>query len=203
MGWIRKHLGFIALIVAVLAFVGCWFASPYWVCSSLVKAVEDKNVNELSRYVDFPTLRVNIKAQLNNKIKVQLEEKEKKPLAILGAAFTAPLVDALVDELVSPEGISAVLDGESSFSDLKSALRSPTSKVAKGNTKVESAQQEGNQKKKESRKLQWKSGYGANFDEFNITLMRQGKPEAPVTVSMVRDGFFSWTVNNVLLPFKF
>lgn len=203
MGWIRRHTGIVALVIAILVFIGCWFASPYRACASIVKAVQDKNVDELNHYVDYPALRFNLKQQLNNKIKVQLEENEKNPLALLGAAFTAPLVDTLVDELVTPSGVSAVLDGERTFSDVKSLGKPPVGKKA-GESEQSQATPEGSKKEENSMyKMDWKSSYGSNFDEFNVTLTRSDKPETSVTVSMVRDGFFTWKINNILLPFNF
>lgn len=202
MSWIRQRLGIVALVVAVLVFCGCWYASPYWTCGSIVKAVEDKNVKELSQYIDYPAVRNSLKVQLNNKIKVQLEEKEKNPLALLGAVFTAPLVDALVDELVTPAGISKVLNGERSFLDLKSSLKpSKHTQTQKADNKSGNQRKEAQSQK--TPKIDWKANYGSNMDEFSVTLTRQGKPKSPVTVSMVREGFFSWKINNVLIPFKF
>lgn len=51
-------------LIAVIAAGGWYWASPWWTLQSMKNAAEARDVDALSRHVDYPMLRENMKRQL-------------------------------------------------------------------------------------------------------------------------------------------
>lgn len=84
-----------ALLVALAAAVGWWFASPWWTLWRIREAAEAQDSEAVAAYIDFPALRASTREQLATR------------LGPLGNA----LAGRAVDTLVSPTGIRLALEG--------------------------------------------------------------------------------------------
>lgn len=106
----------ISLIVLVLIALGGYFyATPYLAISNLGKAVKEGNTTKVSEYVDYDHLRQNINRQLKIVVTEKMmndPELNNNPFAGLALAMVTKIVDEATDTLVSPEGMSAMLDGK-------------------------------------------------------------------------------------------
>ncbi|MEK6422932.1 MAG: DUF2939 domain-containing protein [Burkholderia gladioli] len=104
----------------VLLVVGCVvlpailyaFVSPYVAVLGLKKAVDARDAQAISRYVDYPALRVSLKQQLTDELMRRIDlQRHDNPLAMLGAMIGSALVGPLVDAYATPEGVAALLSG--------------------------------------------------------------------------------------------
>lgn len=105
----------IALVLVVLLALAGWLAAgPYLAINGIRGALERQDMAALSRHVDFPALRVNMKAHVNDYLVRQADGIVPKGLlGQLGMRVADGLSDTAVDALLTPVGIAALLQGHS------------------------------------------------------------------------------------------
>lgn len=98
--------------VVGLAAAGVLYASPYLALRSIGKAIDNKDADAVSEYVDFPALRESIKGQMLVKIQRDLQAPEMKdnPFAGFGQALAMGMLNQAVETLVSPAGVMLMLE---------------------------------------------------------------------------------------------
>lgn len=105
----------LALAVGALLFLAIViyaFASPYLALRDLKQAVDARDAQAISRYVDYPALRVSLKQQLSDELMRRIDlQRHHNPLAMLGAMIGSVLIGPLVDAYATPEGVAALLSG--------------------------------------------------------------------------------------------
>ncbi len=119
-----------SLIGAALVALGAYYiASPYVAANSLAKAVQTRNAEAASEYIDFSALRVSVRDKLQAKV-AQEAAKDGAAGAVLGMAFASMLIEPIVNAFVSPQGLIAVLNGEEPqmFGEEKEASKESTEK---------------------------------------------------------------------------
>ena len=128
-----------AVVVACVAAVGLLYASPHIALYNIGKAIERKDADAVSEYVDFPALRENVKGVLLAKMQSEMDKPEMdkpemkdNPFAGLGQMLAVGMVNQLADTLVSPAGVVAMLENgkpgkppAASASDTPAAKRRP------------------------------------------------------------------------------
>jgi hypothetical protein len=105
----------IALVLVVLIALGGYVAAgPYLAINGIRTALAEQDTGKLERHVDFPALRVSIKAQMED----ALARRAGSDLGsnIFGAfalSVASNVMGAGVDAMVTPLGIGALLQGRS------------------------------------------------------------------------------------------
>jgi hypothetical protein len=99
-----------AAIGALLAVAATSFASPWWTLHSLRTAVARHDADAVSAQVDFPALRDSVKSQLLTAISRDARDAGGNPFAAIGKAFALAVADPLVDAVVSPAGVAAMVE---------------------------------------------------------------------------------------------
>lgn len=101
--------GGVAVCVLAAALV---YASPYLALRNIGKAIERKDADAVSEYVDFPALRESIKGHMLLKVQEQMQSPEMKnnPFAGFGQVMAMGLVNQLTESLVSPAGVMLMLE---------------------------------------------------------------------------------------------
>ena len=105
----RIVIAIAVLLVLLLAWVA---AGPWLAIRGIEKAIETRDTAALERHVDFPRLRINLKAQLDDRL-VRLAG-DKIPANLLGAFAVAMAGNATgmaVETVATPLGIGALLQG--------------------------------------------------------------------------------------------
>ena len=194
MNFIKKTWGWLFLILAAGTFLFCYFGSPYWAVYSIKQAIDDKNQEVLVSYIDFNALITILKNQMTNQVEMKFEEKKQKPLNQVLQALSYAAVDKLVDQYVSPQGISELFSGAEKIKSMKKEIASAVNS--------ENIQSPADKETKSSAKDSWSLNYGDNPNQFFAVIKPTQKDKDRIVVSMIREGFFSWKVNNILLPFK-
>lgn len=85
-------------------------AAPYITVHQMKSAVESRDGEALSEYIEFPSVRQSLKDQMNAVfMKEMTKELEGNPFAAVGAAFAGVMIDKMVDAYVTPAGISQLM----------------------------------------------------------------------------------------------
>ena len=109
---------------AVIGVVVLYLISPYWSFWRLRSALDSGDRDSLESRIDFPSVRESIKDQLRIQVTKSMakdNDLKDKPFRGLAIAFAPLMVNHVVDNLVTPSGISALI------ADSKSALKEPDS----------------------------------------------------------------------------
>ena len=104
--WLLAGAVVLSLLAAALYF------GPHWTVYRMRAAIENKDARELSSYVDYASLRESLKVQL-----LMLFDREtgassgkQTPFAALGQVLVVGMTNAVVDALVTPAGVMAMME---------------------------------------------------------------------------------------------
>lgn len=119
----KKLLLLLGLIVVLLA--GWLVSGPYLTLRGLAQAIEQKDTSRLDRYVDFPLLRANLRAQLDDYV-VRRAGPDVQSNLVGALLLTAGqrLSGTAVDAMVTPTGIGALLEGHTLWKRASNDLES-------------------------------------------------------------------------------
>jgi len=98
-----------ALLLALLAWVG---SGPWRTIDGIRQAVKTEDARALARHVDFPALRTSLKPQVQDRIvRAAGAEAQSGPFAAFGLTVATGLAGGLVDAMVTPAGLGALMEG--------------------------------------------------------------------------------------------
>ena len=105
----KQLLGLAAAGTGVL--VGVYYAaSPWLTLNKLKQAFEKKDTRQIEKIVDFTELREDFKEVAKAAIlKKAATELEGNPFAALGIMMANAFIDPLIDQVISPAGLQALL----------------------------------------------------------------------------------------------
>jgi hypothetical protein len=137
----KKHTG-IALAAVLVAGLGASvYLSPYWTLYRMKAAVEAKDADALSRRVDYPALRESMKSQfaaaMNRQLDVVGEQMKAAgaPSENVGRwrqAIPMGMMGVLVERLVTPDGVAAMLSGAAHFGNGAAPDEQPPQQAPEG-----------------------------------------------------------------------
>ena len=105
----------LALLVAALIALAAYVAAgPYLAINGVRNALKQQDTAALARHVDFPTLRGNLRAQVDDYLLRQAgPDVQRNPFGAIALRMAGGLAGGAVDALLTPAGIGAVLSGRS------------------------------------------------------------------------------------------
>jgi hypothetical protein len=107
----KKGLWAIGLLL-ILA-VGYIAAGPFLTVWAIKTAIVEQDAEKLSENIEFTALRQNLKDQLNTTMMKNIAAELKgNPFAALAAGLSTKMADGIVDSLVTPNGLAAVMEGK-------------------------------------------------------------------------------------------
>lgn len=169
-----KKIPLAAGVAAVLALTIA-FGSPYIALYQLRTAVSERDADAVSEHVDFPSLRENLKGQIMAGMMSSMDTPEMKtnPFANMGKALGVAMVGPMVDAMISPAGVIALMAREpgKSMHDVKPE---PDTK---------------------------KPDYKLSFKGLNKVLIHRGHSEpSDGAFAMRRSGLWGWKLTSIELP---
>jgi hypothetical protein len=98
--------------VAAGLFAASLYASPYWELHRLRSAIQSHDADAVSEHVDFPSLRESIKGQMMAVIGNEAKKTgaDANPFATMGQALALAFLNPVVDAMVSPAGVIAMME---------------------------------------------------------------------------------------------
>lgn len=166
----------------IILLVACWiYASPYLAVRSMKDAVKNRDEVTLADYVNFPALKESLKASFTAQMTKSMEEMKDNPFAALGAAMAITFINPMIDSLVSPEGLAAMMNGH---------------KPGLTNQKEEKIQEARSGAGDDEPIV--KMGY-ENINRFTVKASNKINPTQEITMVFLRDGL-SWKLSAVRFP---
>lgn len=110
----------VAAAIAVIALGAVTYASPWYTLHQLKTALAERDAVALAEHVDFPALREHVKQQINGAMaeSVKATVGADNPFAAMGQALVSSMTNKMVDAMVSPAGVVALVN-KSAVSDEK------------------------------------------------------------------------------------
>lgn len=173
----KKIVG--AIIALVVVICGYFYASPYLVLNSIKKAAQEGDSEKVSAYIDYPSVRQSFKDQMNAYVMKDVVSEKTDGWEALGAMVATTMVDKVVDSLVSPQGLTLMMQGK----DFKDA--------------VQNHNHSGAEQSENKPKLEYSTRY-LSMNMFEATIKNPNN-EKTLKVIMERDGL-SWKVKKFVLP---
>jgi hypothetical protein len=161
------------LLIAIVCFFGYIATGPFLTLQGIKSSIESRDMETMSDNVDFPVLRQNLKDQLNAQLSSTLTEDSDGWGAKLASGFATFFTDKLVDNFVTPAGLSTLLSGETVNSGEKPEL-SNMDNMFKNMTFVLKS-----------------------HNRFHALV--EGDNNETVTLSLKREGL-TWKLTNIILP---
>ena len=167
----------IAAAVAAIAIAATAYASPYYALHQIKTAVAARDAEALASHVDFPALRDSVKTQLeaNMSSSIAAVAGSDNPFAALGQSIAGAMLGKMVDAMVSPAGVVALVN--------KSAV-SPQAQADDG------APAEGKQAK---------ADYAAGYAGLNTFIVRAKEGDKEGGLVLQRHGIWGWKLSGIEL----
>lgn len=112
----KYKIGGVVLLLAVAAVA--FYSTPYIALYSIHRAVERNDAEAVSRYVDFPVLRENIREKVMDHMAAITPPPSSGVLGDLGQRLAIVAANQMVDNLVTPEGVMMLMDNNGSLQQL-------------------------------------------------------------------------------------
>lgn len=177
----KKTLNISIVGIVLLVLLGWFYYTPFIAYDSLKKATERSDAKAVSEYVDFPSLRESVKSWVKaSMINAMVKEMKDNPFAGLGLLMVNAMVDPMVDAMISPAGIAAMMEGQTPKPDENNG----------------SEEQDGGGSSRAKDAADVTMGY-TSFNQFEVTA--KGGKDFEVAQIFRRYGF-TWKLAEVRLP---
>ncbi|EZP36918.1 DUF2939 domain-containing protein [Janthinobacterium lividum] len=168
----------IAAAVAAAALIATAYASPYYALHQIKAALAERNAEALAEHVDFPALRASVKTQLEAGMarSIAATAGSDNPLAALGQSIASAMLGKMVDTMVSPAGVVALVN--------KSAISPQADANTNADTPADGAQ----------KKAEYSAGY-AGVNTF-VVRAKNGNAQDGALV-LLRHGVWGWKLSSI------
>lgn len=173
---IKLLIGFTILLIA------CWiYASPYLAVRGMKETVKSGDAVALADYVNFSALKESLKAGFTAQVMSSMEEIKDNPFAAFGAAIANLLINPMIETLVSPEGLAAMMNGKKP--DLAIQQKEKIQNTHPGAEEMEPFVEMGYE----------------NFNRFIVKASDKVDTTQNITMVFLRDGL-SWKLSAIRFP---
>ena len=179
------HRSWVVLAVSAAVLVGAaaYGLSPFLAVKSLKDAARSGDRDRLEEFVDFPTVRENLKSQIAAGLMKSIStdpQMSGNPFAAAGALLVPAITDRMVNSIVTPDGIALVL----SQGKVSRADREPDSESTN---------------RKASSNIETVLSY-RTLNRFHADLRRRDQPETTLALTLERRGLFAWKLIRIDVP---
>lgn len=168
------------LIVFIVYFTAC----PFLTIQKIKETLEQPDNTNLSEYIDYDTLRINIKKQYDKKIIDGMKMTGNNPLADLTATYVSKITDPMIEETLTPEGIKKLMTGYKKLKFNKSGKQMDDLSPA-------------DQKITSDLLLDARKRYDS-FNSFSVLIINEDGQDTKIILT--RSGIFSWKIDNIIMP---
>lgn len=100
-----------ALGLGAILLAASIYLAPYLTLHNLKAAITAHDADRFSENVDYPALRENLKGQLMIRLGDKLRQEKNNPYAAIDGAIVIGLMNTLLDNMISPAGAMAMMQG--------------------------------------------------------------------------------------------
>ena len=121
----------VLVVVSLLALATYTVAGPYLTVRAIRSAVQARDSDALARQVDFPALRTSIKAQLSDRlVRNAGADMQANPFGAFGLSIATGMLDGVVNAMVTPVGLDAIMEGRKVWENVDRDLSPPASSAS-------------------------------------------------------------------------
>ncbi len=164
-------------IVGAFLLGGGLYATPYFTLYQMYQSAKSNDFQGVASHVDFPALRESVKANMKTMFAQETAKQDDPLMGILGKFLGGIVLDPVVDAVVTPEGVAALLAGQRL--QIGGDHKQPTFSEKADAVDV-------------------KPHY-ESFNEFVVSIKPKGDDKPPVELILSRQ-FLDWKVSGIRLP---
>lgn len=170
---------------AAVVFLGAYAVSPVFAARALVADAKAGDVQGLERRVDFPAVREDLKAQLQDRARRELgDDRLSGSLAGLGILLAPTVIDMAVDAVVTPQAIATIVR---------------TAEAPKPEDALRGREAPPQPSESEGSDTEVRYSY-RDLNTFGARVFDPAEPDQSVDLVMSRQGLFNWRLTRVVLP---
>ncbi|VVD60973.1 hypothetical protein PPN31114_00096 [Pandoraea pneumonica] len=205
-------------LVALVVVLGLLFGTPYYTLWRARDAANARDADTLSSYVDYPAVRESLKSSLHDQLARQMDKQRGNALGALAMALGGWVSDRVVEALLTPEAVAAMLRGDSTglppapgapapqdvtppnaANDAGSAApAAPATPTAPAPSSAD-AGASGAAPASESPRTLTRTEF-QDFNHFLVHVSRSDRPERVVTFTLTRRNLVQWRLTAIAVP---
>ncbi|ANI21741.1 hypothetical protein AB870_01415 [Pandoraea faecigallinarum] len=208
-------------VVALVVILGLLFGTPYYTLWRARDAANARDADTLSSYVDYPAVRESLKTSLHDELARQMDKQRGNAFGALALALGGWVSDRVVEALLTPQAVAAMLRGDSTGlppapgapapRDVTpppaeasappappASLASPASPPSNSDANSSSAAGAGSPENKPPRTTT--TTEFQDFNHFLVHVSRSDRPERVVTFTLTRRNLVQWRLTAIALP---
>ena len=163
-----------------------YIVSPYYSIYNFYKSVKQSDIEFVSENVNWASLRNGFKKDFKEIINKSLPKKKSIEEKLLGNLFVQIIIEALIDNLVTPENLILLVNDPDKYKNLiEDKIESPIKKI--------NYMQNVNYKRNN---LDIKYFFFININKFRLSFV---KDNYPIIIDF-KFSFFKWKLDKVYLP---
>ena len=194
---IKKIFGYSAITASVIT-VCYGFVSPWIALRDLTQAFEDQDTRKIEKLVDFTELRKDIKVTAKTAVmKTAAIELDSSPFAAMGIIMANAIVDAIIDQVISPAGLQLFFSAGEMSIDANEVSKNLDS-IAKD---LISASEKGeiNRGMDDAQSFEVKTDY-VGVNKFEVQVSNADILNESASFYMRREGLGGWKVSGIRMP---
>ena len=183
----KRIVGVAILAIAAISYFGLYsYQSPGIWLQDIKKAAQEGDKDRLRDLIDFDSVKTGLKEDIKTQFVVSMgAELKDNPFAALGLAMASMMVDPMVEMIVSPSGMAALIE-KGRVQPPGKGTDIPTPSSSEGQSGYDG--------------MNIERGYD-NFSRYRIRIRPSDKQtEEPIILSLKREGLFSWKLTRISLP---
>ncbi|MCE4059952.1 DUF2939 domain-containing protein [Pandoraea sputorum] len=201
------------VVVALLVVLGLLFGTPYYTLWRARDAANARDATTLSSYVDYPAVRESLKMSLHDELSRQMDKQRSNAFGALALALGGWVSDRVVEALLTPEAVAAMLRGDStglppapgapaprdvvppqaeSSAPQAAPVTPPTNSGANASDAPATPE---NQPPRTTTRTEFQ-----DFNHFLVHVSRSDRPERVVTFTLTRRNVVQWRLTAIALP---
>lgn len=199
----------VALVALVAVVAAALFGTPYYTLWRARDAANQRDADALSAYVDYPAVRESLKTSLHGELQRQMDKQGSNPFGAIAAALGGWVSDRVVEALLTPEAVAAMLRGDSTGLPPTPGAPAPRNDAPpppQGNSEAAPppAAQQGQSSGPASdappgARTVTTTGF-QDFNHFLVHVSRSDRPERVVTFTLTRRNVVQWRLTAIELP---
>ncbi|APD11309.1 hypothetical protein UC34_14510 [Pandoraea vervacti] len=208
------------VVVALVVVLGLLFGTPYYTLWRARDAANARDADALSSYVDYPAVRESLKTSLHDELSRQMDKQRGNAFGALALALGGWVSDRVVEALLTPQAVAAMLRGDSTGlppapgapaprdiappqpsapqSAAPATPATPATPPTNGDANSSAAAGTGapeNNPPRTTTKTEFQ-----DFNHFLVHVSRSDRPERVVTFTLTRRNVVQWRLTAIALP---